>query len=163
MGYTTNFYGEFKLNTTLDKNTADLIKGIATTRRMKRSIPILAKKFNISEELALLKFGIDGEFYFDKGDFCNFGQSEDSTIIDINTPPKRQPSLWCQWYYFETTNSIKWDEGEKFYNYIEWIKYIINVILEPRKYKVTGTVNWQGEDDSDKGTIAIKDNLIDIF
>ena len=46
MGYTTNFYGEFKLNTTLDKNTADLIKGIATTRRMKRSIPILAKKFS---------------------------------------------------------------------------------------------------------------------
>jgi len=160
MGYTTKLNGRFKLNKKLEKDVANLINGIATTRRMKRDISKLAKKFRISEELALMKFGIDGEFYFNTCDFKNFGQNIDDTIIDQNIPPETQPGLWCQWYYFEKDNEIRWDEGEKFYNYIEWIEYIIKKILEPRNYYLNGTVLWFGEDDDDKGIIKIKNNIV---
>jgi hypothetical protein len=162
MGYTTNFEGKFVLDTILDERTEKLLKGIATTRRMKRSIPALAKKFNISEDLALLKYGIDGEFYYNEEDFINYRENIDNTIIDMNESPSRQPSLWCQWYYSRNTNSIKWDGDEKFYNYVEWIEYIIEFILVPRKYKLSGMVLWQGEEEGDKGYINIINNKVKV-
>ena len=62
--------------------------------------------------------------------------------------------------YFEDHNIIAWDGGEKFYNYIEWIQYIIKHILSPRKYKLNGQVKWRGEDIDDRGTIIINNNDI---
>ena len=162
MGYTTQFEGGFKVNKKLDKDVADLINGITTTRRMKRDINKLAEKLNISKELSLMKFGIEGEFYYDKEDFKNFGQSKDDTVIDYNKPPSTQPSLWCQWYYFEKDNEIRWDLGEKFYNYVDWINYIIKKILAPRNYYLNGEVTWQGEEDDDKGFIEIKNNILTV-
>ena len=161
MGYNTEFLGSFKLNLPLDQKTADLINGITTTRRMKRDLNKIAKKENISNELALLKYGIDGEFYYDTNDFSNFGQTLDDTVIDSNIPPSTQPGLWCQWYYYKENNTIEWDKGEKFYNYIEWIQYIIKKILVPRKYAINGEIEWVGDEDNDKGIIKIYNN--DIF
>jgi hypothetical protein len=159
MGYTTKFEGSFKLNMQLDESTIKLLKGIYTTRRMKRDINKLSEKFRISKQLAELKYGIDGEFYYNEEDFPNFGQNDnDETIIDYNKPPGEQPNLWCQWKYFEDHNIIAWDGDEKFYNYVEWIEYIIKHILSPRKYKLNGEVKWIGEESDDRGTIIINKN-----
>lgn len=49
---------------------------------------------------------------------------------------------------------------EKFYCYIEWLVYIVTKILEPAGYKLTGTVDWQGEDDDDIGIISVDENGI---
>ena len=40
-----------------------------------------------------------------------------------------QPGLWCQWVPNASGTAIVWDEGEKFYYYIEWIKYLIEHFL----------------------------------
>lgn len=84
-------------------------------------------------------------------------------IIDHNTPPFSQPGLWCQWIVSNDGTIIQWDQGEKFYEYIGWITYIINNFLIPWGYKLSGTVNYQGEDICDCGSISIKNNTVTVL
>ena len=144
MGYTTDFNGQFKINQPLDDDTYNLLVGLNNTRRMKR---------NVSQT-----YGIEGEFYVEgSGDF---GQGNEDNIIEYNTPPKTQPGLWCNWVPTEGRNYIEWDGGEKFYNYIEWIEYLIEKILAPKNYILNGEVRWSGEDPSDNGVIIINNNTV---
>ena len=144
MGYTTEFKGQFDLDKKLDKKTYDLLMGLSKTRRMGRNVD--------------KKFGVEGEFYFkDDGDY---GQTREDNIIDYNTPPITQPSLWLQWRPTKDKLHIEWDEGEKFYDYVEWIVYIIENILKPKGYILNGSVKWRGEEFGDLGTIKIKNNVV---
>lgn len=81
------------------------------------------------------------------------------SIIPAN-PDEGQPGLWCQWVPNEFGTAIIWDEGEKFYNYIEWLNYIIKHFLQPWQYNLNGICTWQGEDDEDKGKIYVRDNVV---
>ena len=156
MGYTTDFDGNFKFNKPLDKGTLDILTGLATTRRMRRD---MTKLFPNNAEKAA-RFGIEGEFYIPKYD--EDGHTHDSSVIDHNMPPKTQPSLRCQWAPNEDGTELAWDGGEKFYNYIEWLEYIVERILKPRGYSITGLVIWRGEEVDDIGTIIVKNNKIDV-
>lgn len=144
MGYHTNFSGAFQLNKPLTVKDFQFLKKINETRRMKR---------NVGSE-----YGVEGEFYVDGGGFA--GQNHESNIIDFNIPPRTQPGLWCKWTPNEDGTAIEWDGGEKFYNYVEWIKYIIEKILSPKGYVLNGEVNWYGEDRYDEGVICITDNVV---
>lgn len=144
MGYTTDFAGEFKLNRQLDTETANYLRKFAETRRMKRKLP--------------LEYGVEGEFYVDGTGYA--GQGHEDNVIDHNSPPSTQPGLWCQWIPNEDGTAIVWDGGEKFYDYVEWIEYIIKNFLAPKGYVLNGDVQWQGEDAGDVGVISIKDNVV---
>ena len=144
MGYTTDFTGSFALNKKLDKETHEFLDKLANTRRMARNVEP--------------KYGVEGEFYVDGGG--SFGQGDEDNIIDHNRPPKTQPSLWCQWVPAKNGKQIEWDGGEKFYNYVEWIEYIIKSILEPKGYILNGDVYWSGEDSADTGKIHIENNHV---
>lgn len=143
MGYSTDFTGSFKLDKKLDKETQDLLEGLNTTRRMKRD---------------LKGFGVEGEFYV--GSRNDFGQDRTPDVVDYNNPPRTQPGLWCGWTPTGDGLAIEWDGGEKFYNYVEWIEYLIDSVLAPRGYTVSGEVEWCGEDRSDMGKIIIKNNKV---
>ncbi|MGR3303649.1 MAG: hypothetical protein ACUZ8I_14285 [Candidatus Scalindua sp.] len=148
MGYSTDFTGEFTIDKPVDDDTYRLLKGLATTRRMKRS--------GLEEEL-----GKDGEFYFE--DVEDFGQSQTpkyGEIVDFNKPPETQPSLWLHWLIQEDRQTIIWDEGEKFYHYTRWIEYLIDRILKPRGYIVNGKVEWNGDEHGDFGLVDVKDNVV---
>ena len=145
MGYHTDFTGEFKLNKPLKTEDLTFLQKLNETRRMAR---------NVDES----KYGIQGEFYVDGGGHA--GQNHESNIIDYNRPPRTQPGLWCQWTPNEDGTAIEWDGGEKFYSYVEWIKYLIEKILSPRGYVLNGEVNWYGEDRNDEGIICITDNVV---
>lgn len=146
MGYNTDFIGSFSLNKRLDDSVHKFLTKFAQTRRMKRKLDP--------------HFGIDGEFFVDgKG---MMGQARDESVIDYNSPPRTQPGLWCQWVPSEDGTRIEWDGVEKFYNYIEWISYIIKNFLEPKGYVLNGTVEWHGEDYSDIGQIIIINNKVSI-
>lgn len=147
MGYTTDFYGAFKLNKKLSKEDYAFLKKLSETRRMAR---------NVGPE-----YGVEGEFYVEGSG--EFGQYQDDNIIDYNTPPKTQPGLWCQWKPSEDGLFIEWDGGEKFYHYVEWLEYIIDKILEPRGYKLNGSVEWVGEDSfEDRGKIIVENNKVTV-
>lgn len=144
MGYTTDFRGQFDISTRLDTDTQTLLTKLNETRRMARKLGP--------------EYGIEGEFYVDgKG---SFGQDREDSVIEYNRPPSTQPSLWCQWRPTKDGLHIEWDGGEKFYSYVEWIEYIINKILAPRGYFLTGIVEWRGEDWDDVGAIHIKNNVV---
>ena len=66
MGYTTDFLGEFELDKQLDPIVGNLINGLANTRRVKRDITKLANMLNLSRQEADLRYGIEGEYYYNK-------------------------------------------------------------------------------------------------
>lgn len=144
MGYTTEFQGSFKLNKPLDAETLAYLNKFNQTRRMKRNLDP--------------KYGVEGEFYVDGEGWA--GQDRDASIVEYNRPPSTQPSLWCQWRPSEDGTAIEWDEGEKCYNYIEWIEYIIKNFLAPKDYILNGQVDWYGEERDDVGTINVIDNEV---
>lgn len=145
MGYTTDFEGKFKLNKKLDDETQQFLVLFNESRHMKRKFPDN-------------KYGVDGEFFVDGLGFM--GQDGDSSVVDHNRPPSTQPSLWCQWRPSDDGLHIEWDGGEKFYSYVEWLKYIVTNILKPKGYSLDGQVFWQGEDSDDRGILVAVNNHI---
>ena len=146
MGYTTEFSGRFEIDRPVDEETSKLINGLNETRRMARDVDD--------------KYGIEGEFYIEGKGYM--GQDRDDTIIDYNRHPRTQPSLWCRWELSEDRKYIQWDGGEKFYEYVDWLKYLIKKILAPREYILNGEVEWFGEDYNDRGLIIVKNNVVEI-
>ena len=142
MGYTTKFEGEFKISPPVDNETHTLLVGLANTRRMKRVIDP--------------SYGIEGEFYM--AGLGPFGENRDNTVLDSSNQPDSQPSLWNQWAIQEDHETLMWDGGEKFYNYIYWLYYILNRILRPRKYVISGKVLWTGEKIGDVGCLTLARN-----
>jgi hypothetical protein len=133
MGYTTDFSGtiEVKFN---DAEKCDFvyrtINELNRTRRVKR---------NVDPE----RYGIEGEFYF----------GQENNIVDYNIPPSTQPSLYSGWQAITTSDptmlEIQWDGNEKFYEYIAWMKYLIEKLIKPKNGTANGDIKWWGEDSED--------------
>ena len=188
MGYTTDFSGQFKTNRPLTETEMNYINKLSDTRRMKRDVVKLMEMFKGEFGHPTRPdnpYGNDGEFFIGGTGWA--GQDHDDTIIDYNTSPGQlgfdemsdfnerysenqnrivnglsQPGLWCQWRFTDET-TLEWDGSEKFYNYIEWLKYLINNFFEEWGIKLNGQVNWIGEDSSDKGKIIVENNKVRVF
>jgi hypothetical protein len=145
MGYTTAFRGQLVLNKQLTDEDSQFLKDLNSSRRMKRDIQ---------------GFGVDGEFYVDSAKDGDMGQSDKSGVVDYNSTPETQPSLWCQWVPTEDARGIEWDGGEKAYYMPEWLIWIINRYLEPRGYVLNGLVEAQGEEHGDIWAINVKNNVV---
>lgn len=201
MGYSTDFHGSFSMSRPATEKEKEYINGMSNTRRMKRDVNLLMKKYkgkyghptpkgNTPEEI----YGVDGEFYVNPDERDTYGQSNDPSIIDYNTPPgqpgreetkdmqwqehyaikqsligdgKCVPGLWCHWVIEEPivddeTQVLTWDGGEKFYEYIPWLKYYIKNFFEPWGIKLNGQVTWVGEDNEYMGMIEVVDNVVTI-
>lgn len=75
-------------------------------------------------------------------------------------PHKGMPGLYCQWIPNKDGTAIVYDGNEKFYDYVEWIEYLINKFLKPWGYVVNGEVYWQGDKVGDVGLITVKNNEV---
>ena len=78
--------------------------------------------------------------------------------------PNGKPSIWLQWIVEEYNDYhyLVWDGNEKFYNYIEWLEYLIKYFFKPNKLSITGRVRWRGEEFDDMGTINVEENKVEI-
>lgn len=103
---------------------------------------------------------IGGQGGYFVGSMKDCGQEETHDVIDYNNPPNGQPEIWCQWTPTEDGTAIEWNGMEKFCNYVEWIKYLITHFLAPWGYVLAGSVEWQGEESSDKGRLVISNNVV---
>jgi hypothetical protein len=73
------------------------------------------------------------------------------------------PSAYCQWVPSQDGTKLVWDGGEKFYDYVGWLKYLIKHYIEPWGYKLNGEVTWQGEDSTDMGKIVVEDSDVRVL
>lgn len=155
MGYTTDFNGSLHFNKPVAQWLADYINEFSETRRMKRDPEKIKELYPNWGELCFNgELGTDGEFFIgDNG----YG---DQSVVDSNRPPVTQPGLWCQWII--EGNELTWDGCEKFYNYEDWLQYLIDNFFEPLGYALNGDIEWQGEDSEDFGIIHVEDNFIDM-
>ena len=103
------------------------------------------------------EYGVEGEYFVDGDDY---GINEGPGIIEHNSPPSTQPSLWCQWIPTEDRMGLEWDDGEKFYKAEEWMNYILNRILAPKGYIGNGIIEAQGEDINDRWWLVVKNNVV---
>jgi hypothetical protein len=90
----------------------------------------------------------------------------------INSISDNMPSLkgtghpessYCDWEVDTDDNGaqfVAWNGSEKFYDYVEWITYMIKQFFVPWGRKLNGEVEWYGEDRDDIGKIVIEDNKV---
>jgi hypothetical protein len=160
MGYTTEFDGHFNLDRPLELNHANYLQRFSETRRMKRNPKELQFINDPIRERVGLPFGVEGEYFVGGGGFA--GQDHDDSILEYNSPPSTQPGLWCQWIPTDDLRGIQWDENEKFYDYVEWLQYIVKNFLIPWGYTLNGEVEWSGEEREDIGKIVVVNNDITV-
>jgi len=192
MGYTTDFEGSLRIYPVLNEKQRDYINLLCETRRMKRDVNKLMELYQgkhgnpfATEETPEAIYGNDGEYF--AMDDNRHGQTDDASVIDFNTPPgqapydrttnfnniwdknetlinegKCQPGLWCKWRIDHNGNYLSWDGGEKFYNYVEWLKYLINHFFSKWGVLLNGEITWEGEESDDIGKIVVIDNVVTI-
>jgi hypothetical protein len=158
MGYTTDFSGAFSVSPPLKAEHRTYLKLFNETRRMKRDPRIADTLPDPVREATGLSIGPEGDFFVGGAGFM--GQNHDASVLNYNDPPDEQPGLWCKWTPNDAGTEIQWDEGEKFYDYVEWLEYLIKHFLAPWGYQVNGKVRWCGESTDDCGVITVKDNHV---
>lgn len=159
MGYTTDFTGEFTITPPLDADQVAYLRAFQSTRRMRRDAKKLKRVPDPLREAVGLSIGKEGEYFV--GGKGEFGQEQDFTVLDHNKTPGTQPGLWCQWQVSKDGKELAWDQAEKFYNYIEWLEYMVEHFFRPWGRKIDGIVRWQGEDPDDAGVIKATQNVIE--
>ena len=95
-------------------------------------------------------------------DFSDMRHCKGDNGTDYNTVADGMPGFWCQWIPAQDGNAIKWDGGEKFYDYVEWLQIIIDNYLKPNGYEITedSKVSFRGENFDDIGYIYVKDGKV---
>ncbi len=151
MGYSTDLFGEFEVSPALTAAHRDYLAAFsASRRRVREDSPELA------DDPKRIAVGLP------LGDGCGYYVGAAAEYAgDCNTPPPGQPGLWCQWIPNDDGTAIVWDEGEKFYMYVDWLHYIVTHFLMPWGYTLNGECSWQGDESNDRGVIYVKDNQIE--
>lgn len=152
MGYTIEFEGQIIVDPPLNPEEIAFLKKFNTTRRMKCT---------------------QGPYYVDRGGLM--GQAEGSDVLAYDDPPEGQPGLWCKWTPADDGTAIEWDEGEKFYDSVEWMQYLIDHFIghtpiakatEPERFAFlqghdcNGRIDASGEERGDLWRLLVQDNKV---
>ena len=116
MGYSTEFYGEFKLNRELSHKEWLELRALAS--------------YN------------------------------DSLYANYTDTPETIPKSYLQWEPNEDGTAIRWNGGEKFYDYIHWLRWLTKRYLKPHGLVINGKIEWRGDEVADIGVITAVDNKI---
>ena len=170
MGYTTEFFGTFKLSrqgapAQLNDNQFIYLNAFADIRHMIRQEPMTEKRADWRRAAVELPVGDDGMFFVGSKDTAQFGQeglfggggskqdAESLGIISTNHPGLNCPGLWCQWVPTKDGTGIAWNGAEKFYQYEGWLAFLCKYFLTPWGYELSGIVEWRGESQGDDGEL----------
>lgn len=149
MGYHTEFSGSIDIVPPLNAEETAFLQKFNETRRM---------------------YCVEGPYYVDRGGHS--GQDREPGVRDYNSPPLGQPGLWCQWRPSDDGTELEWDGGEKFYDSVLWMAYVIDHFLKPGCLAATqlpflqanhicnGEIEAQGEERGDRWKLVVKDNVV---
>lgn len=161
----------FNLTPKLNWAQVAYLNRFAETRRMKRNVSLASAMPDPVRLAVNLPIGDDAEYFVGASscmaqDFDDIiignGTVEiiDSSVVEIYCPPASQPNPWCKWTPSASGSRIEWNTIEKFYDYVEWLDYIITHFLKPWGIVVNGSVKWRGEDFDDMGVITVSNNVV---
>lgn len=160
MGYHTEFEGYLNISPSLKSEHIQYLQKFSETRRMKRSEAKVKLLEDDIRGITDLPVGRDGEYFVGGKGWS--GQDEDKSIVDYNHPPASQPGLWCSWTVNDDGTFLEWDGKEKFYDYVEWLRYLIVHFMQRWGYTLNGEIDYRGEDFYDVGTIVVEDNIVTV-
>ncbi len=161
MGYTTDFDGQFDVTPAFTPEQVAYLREFAETRRMQRDATIASTLHDPLRSAVGLPIGKEAEYFVGGEGFA--GQDNDRSILNYNRGPSTQPGLWCQWTVTDDGAHIEWNGVEKFYNYVEWLEYIVEHFAKPWGRVVSGGVSWQGEEDDDTGVVGVINNTVNAY
>lgn len=69
-------------------------------------------------------------------------------------------NAYFQWVPADTMEHIVWDGNEKFYKYVEQLKWLCGDWLEQRGITANGELYWQGEETGDTGVLSVVGNVV---
>jgi hypothetical protein len=84
-------------------------------------------------------------------------------LLDLARVGCREPGSpggYVQWEPTEDGKALRWDQGEKFYDYTEWLQFLIDSRLGPWGHTVSGAVAWAGEEVGDNGVLTVEGNKV---
>lgn len=91
----------------------------------------------------------------------SFAQAK--TLLEFNEDPdcipQPHPNSYMQWVPTESLQAIVWDQGEKFYDYTEWLRWLVRW-LHDQGIACSGTLYWSGESSNDTGVLTVADGVV---
>ena len=144
------FSGTLELNKKLDEETFALLTGLHITTRFAR--------IGLDKE----KYGVEGEFYIPYIPEEWDELKRNYHIVEPKRPPHTQPSFVCHWQPTQTKSVLQWDDewsGDLLPD-IQWIEYLIDNVLSPRKYTLNGQATWQSADKITCGKVIVSNNKL---
>ena len=156
MGYTTWFEGGLTPNKPFKKEFINYINAFSEKRHEPRDVEIIKRSDpDWAKHCLDGNLGPYGMYYV--GNF-------DEGVIDRSLAKSYTcPGYWCNWCINEATGVVEWNGGEKFYQYTDWLIYLIENFFEPAGYILNGEFIWIGEDSEDRGKISVVNNKVSEF
>ena len=156
MGYTTWFEGGLTPNKPFKKEFVNYINDFSEKRHEPKDVEIIKRS-----DPDWAKHCLDGNL----GPYgMYYVGSFDEGVIDRSAAKGYTcPGYRCDWCINEETGVVEWDGGEKFYQYTDWLIYLIENFFEPAGYILNGEFIWIGEDSEDRGKISVVNNKVSEF
>ena len=159
MSYATRFYGGFALDRPLTRDQHRLLQIFLDSAHVQFDpAKIDYHKPKIAEYVDLL-YKLDVGLGKDLTYFVA-GRNPDPDIVKLWLPPKDVPGMWCEWKIGSSRRTVVWNGEEYFYDYVDWLGFLIQRFFKRWGYTLSGFVEWEGEDMSDKGWIEVQDNMM---
>lgn len=156
MGYTTWFEGGLTPNKPFKKEFVNYINDFSEKRHEPKDVEIIKRSDpDWAKHCLDGNLGPCGMYYI--GSF-------DEEIIDLSAAKGYTcPGYWCDWHINEKTGVVEWNGAEKFYEYTDWLIFLIENFFEPAGYILNGEFIWIGEDSEDRGKISVVNNKVSEF
>lgn len=91
---------------------------------------------------------------------------EAKVILEANENPDaiagEHPGSYMQWVPTESLDAIVYDGNEKFYNYAEWLQWLLTH-LESLGIQAHGEIVWQGESVGDTGVLRVTHGVLRVI
>jgi hypothetical protein len=157
MSYTTRFLGRFGLSRRLAEGEYEYLKAFAATARITRDEGRASALHDSRREAVGLPIGPDGAYFVGGASIQDW--TSDESVVNARMPPRGQPNLICQWVPSEDRCGIEWDHGPAFYEFVEWLEYLIAHFFAPWGINVNGTMRMLGEGGAE-GNLYVVNNKV---
>jgi hypothetical protein len=177
MGYNTTFRGSFLLNKILRPEHKAYLRRFSEMQHVALDEERLKNYPDPLREVVGLPIGKNGMYFtglidpdeggnslllyslsFDKMEALDNMEAIMQSLLEH---ARGFPSARCQWVPTYNSWGIEWDQGDKFYGYVEWLRFLIEHFLLPWGYELSGTVSYEGEQ-GEHGRIIVTNNEVSV-